>query len=312
MPAITRRQPLRTRIAAVRHFNRVYTRRIGVLEEHLNRSPFSLAEARVLYEVAHRPGVTASTLVDALGIDGGYLSRIVAGFERRDLLTRRRSRADARRAHLRLTMRGRAAFARLDAAARRDAAALLGPLAPEAQARLVGAMHAIEGALEGREGAAPLRLRRPRAGDLGWVVERHGALYAAEYGWGDRFEALVAGVVADFLAHRDTVRERCWIAERGGARVGSVLLVRKTETVAQLRLLLVEPAARGGGVGRRLVDACTRFARRAGYRKVVLWTNRVLRPARHIYETAGYRLTRTERHDDLGTDPVFEIWTLDL
>ena len=301
------------RIAAVRRFNRFYTRQIGVLEERLARSPFTLAEARVLYEVAHHPGTTATALGADLGLDAGYLSRIVAGFERGGLLGRRRSRADARRAHLSLTPRGRAAFARLDAASRREVAAMLGRLSAPAQTQLVAAMRGIEQALGGAAPAGePATLRTYRAGDLGWVVERHGALYAREYGWGVRFEALVAGIVARFVEREDRRRERCWIAERSGERVGCVFLVRKTASVAQLRLLLVDPAARGLGLGKRLVDECTRFARRAGYRKIALWTNHVLAAARHIYQAAGYRLARTERHDDLGTDPAFETWELDL
>jgi DNA-binding MarR family transcriptional regulator/N-acetylglutamate synthase-like GNAT family acetyltransferase len=310
---MTGRRGAQRQIAAVRRFNRFYTRRIGVLEEHLNRSPFSLAEARVLYEVAQRRGCTASALIGELGIDAGYLSRILAGLARRRLLRRRRSRADARRAHLELTRLGRGAFTKLDRAARRDVGAMLAHLPGPAQTRLVGAMGVIESVLGAREAsAAPYALRSHRPGDLGWIVERHGALYAVEYGWGVRFEALVAGIVAGFVEHLDPGRERCWVAEQGGERIGCVMLVRKTATVAQLRLLLVEPAARGLGLGRRLVDECTRFARGSGYRKIVLWTNRVLDAARHLYETAGYRLVGTERHDDLGTDPVFEVWELRL
>jgi DNA-binding MarR family transcriptional regulator/GNAT superfamily N-acetyltransferase len=301
------------RVALVRRFNRFYTRQIGVLEEHLNRSPFSLAEARVLYEVAQRRDITATELAAGLGLDAGYLSRILAGFERRGLVARRRARADARRSHLALTARGRGAFTRLDAASRRDVGAMLGRLPVPAQARLVSAMRTVEALLGGRPAAGrPYVLRDVRPGDLGWVVERHGVLYATEYGWGVRFEALVAEIAARFVRRRDPARERCWIAERDGERVGCVFLVRKSASVAQLRLLLVEPAARGLGLGRRLVDECTRFARRAGYGKIVLWTNSVLETARHIYRTAGYRLVRKERHDDLGTDPAFEIWELKL
>jgi DNA-binding MarR family transcriptional regulator/GNAT superfamily N-acetyltransferase len=301
------------RVALVRRFNRFYTRQIGVLEEHLNRSPFSLAEARVLYEVAQRRDITATELAAGLGLDAGYLSRILAGFERRGLVARRRARADARRSHLALTARGRGAFSRLDAASRRDVGAMLGRLPVPAQARLVSAMRTVEALLGGRPAAGrPYVLRDVRPGDLGWVVERHGVLYATEYGWGVRFEALVAEIAARFVRRRDPARERCWIAERDGERVGCVFLVRKSASVAQLRLLLVEPAARGLGLGRRLVDECTRFARRAGYGKIVLWTNSVLETARHIYRTAGYRLVRKERHDDLGTDPAFEIWELKL
>jgi len=301
------------RVASVRRFNRFYTRQIGVLEEHLSRSPFSLAQARVLYEVARHPDTTATALGVSLGLDAGYLSRIVASFERHGLVARRRSRADARRAHLTLTPGGRAAFAALDAASQRDVAAMLARLSGPAQARLVAAMRTVEELLADRPAARrPYVLRDYRAGDLGWVVERHGALYAEEYGWGARFEALVAGIVARFVQRQDRARERCWIAERDGERVGCVFLVKKSASAAQLRLLLVEPAARGLGLGRTLVDECTRFARRAGYRKIVLWTNSVLDAARHIYQTAGYRLVKQERHEDLGTDPSFEIWELKL
>ena len=307
------RHGLDRRVAAVRRFNRFYTRQIGVLEEHLARSPYSLTEARVLYEVAQRPDTTASAVKADLGLDAGYLSRILAAFTRRGLLARRRSSADARQAHLALTARGRAAFGRLDAASQRDVGGMVGRLPAAAQARLVAAMRTIEELLSPTQGrSAPAVLRGHLPGDLGWVVERHGALYAAEYGWGVRFEALVAEIVARFAKHEDPKRERCWIAEREGERVGCVFLVRKAATVAQLRLLLVEPSARGLGLGRGLVDECTRFARRAGYRKIVLWTNRVLDAARHIYQAAGYRRVRTERHDDLGTDPTFEVWELKL
>ncbi|HTT67181.1 MAG TPA: helix-turn-helix domain-containing GNAT family N-acetyltransferase [Gemmatimonadales bacterium] len=299
-------------VAAVRRFNRFYTRQIGVLDGRLNRSPFSLAEARVLYELAQHPDATATALGAGLGLDAGYLSRILAGLERRGLVWRHRSRADARRSHLRLTAPGRAAFARLDAAARRDVRAMLGALDRSGQARLIAAMRRIEALLGGGRNGGPVTLRSYGPGDLGWVVERHGALYAEEYGWGARFEALVADIVARFVRCEDRARERCWIAERDGERLGCVFLVKKTARVAQLRLLLVEPAASGSGLGRRLVDECTRFARRAGYRKIVLWTNGVLDAARHIYATAGYRLVRTDRHDDLGTDPNFEVWDLDL
>jgi DNA-binding MarR family transcriptional regulator/N-acetylglutamate synthase-like GNAT family acetyltransferase len=299
------------RVGQVRRFNRFYTRQIGVLEEHLNRSPFSLAQARVLYEVAHHPGTTATALAAALGLDAGYLSRMLALFERRGLVARRRSRTDGRRTHLAVTARGRAAFARLDTAAQGDVRAMLARLSGPAQDRLVAAMRTVEELLRDRPAARrPYVLRDYGPGDLGWVVERHGALYAAEYGWGVRFEALVAEIVARFVRRQDRARERCWIAETDGERAGCVMLVKKTQTTAQLRLLLVEPAARGVGLGRRLVDECARFARRAGYRKIVLWTNSVLDAARHIYRTAGYRLVARERHADLGTDPVFEVWEL--
>jgi DNA-binding MarR family transcriptional regulator len=300
-------------VAAVRRFNRFYTRQIGVLDEHLARGPFSLTEARVLYELAHHDGTTATALGAELGLDAGYLSRILARFARQGLLDRRRSGADWRRAELALTVRGRSAFGRLDAASQHDVGGLAGALSPPRRSRLVAAMRTIEELL-GAPAALPARcvLRNHRPGDMGWVVERHGAVYAAEYGWGERFEALVAEIVARFIRHERRETERCWIAECEGERVGCVFLVRKTATVAQLRLLLVEPEARGLGLGRRLVGECTRFARRAGYRKIVLWTNSVLAAARHLYREEGYRLVARERHTDLGTDPAFEVWELTL
>ena len=310
MAAIGRRDAC---AAAVRRFNRFYTRQIGVLEEHLARSPFSLTEARVLYELAHRADATATALGAELGLDAGYLSRILARFARRGLVARHPSRADRRRTHLALTPRGRAAFGRLDVASEREVGALVGALDAPSRARLAGAMRAIEqllGAPGGPDAGYVLRNHRP--GDMGWVVERHGAVYAAEYGWGGRFEALVASIVARFIRRERPGRERCWIAERGGERVGCVFLVRKTEAVAQLRLLLVEPSARGLGLGRRLVGECTRFARRAGYRKIRLWTNSVLDAARHLYREEGYRLVARERHTDLEADPRFEVWELKL
>lgn len=301
------------RIAAVRRFNRFYTRQIGLLEEHFSGGPFSLAAGRVLYEIAHHPETTATTVVDALGIDSGYLSRILTDLMRRGFVRRRRSDTDARRSHLNLTARGRAAFTQLNATSQRAMGRLLARVPASGQDGLIGAMRTIEVALADRTPRpAPLTLRDPRPGDLGWVVERHGALYAEEHHWSSKVEGLAAEVVASFVAHADPQHERGWIAERGGARVGCVFLMKKTATVAQLRLLIVEPATRGLGLGRRLVDACTQFARRAGYRKIVLWTNRALDAARHIYQAAGYRLVGTERHKDFGADPVFEIWELKL
>jgi DNA-binding MarR family transcriptional regulator/GNAT superfamily N-acetyltransferase len=305
-----------TGIAAVRRFNRFYTRQIGLLDEHFSGGPFSLAEGRVLYEIAHQADTTATAIANALGIDAGYLSRILTHLMRRGLVTRRRSATDARRSHLNLTPRGRASFRKLNATSQRAMGRMLGRVAPSGQDRLISAMRTIEDLLADRvraaAGSSPVRLRDPRPGDLGWVVERHGTLYADEYGWTSKVEALAAEVVASFVAHRDAEHERGWIAERGGERVGCVFLMKKTRAVAQLRLLIVEPAARGLGVGRRLVSECTQFARRAGYRRIVLWTNRALDAARHIYQAAGYRLVGTERHDDFGADPVFEIWELKL
>lgn len=297
------------RVEAVRRFNRFYTRQIGVLQEHLLRSPFSLTEARVLYELAHREETTASELAEALGLDAGYLSRIVRGFATRGLIRKTASPSDGRRSHLRLSERGKQAFAGLNASSRSEIATLLGRLPPEQQRRLTDAMQVIEQVL----GAAPERkvpflLRPHRPGDMGWVVHRHGVLYAQEYGWDERFEALVAGIVAKFIERYDHRRERCWIAERDGENVGSVFVVKRSGTVAQLRLLLVEPAARGLGIGTRLVDECLRFARGAGYRKMMLWTNDVLHAARHIYQQAGFRLVEEDRHRSFGHDLVGQTW----
>jgi len=298
---------LERRVAAVRRFNRFYTSKIGVL--HYLGSDFSLAEVRVLYELAHRADPPAATeLCRELGVDAGYLSRLLRGFERRGLISRTRSQADGRRSHLALTAAGRAAFAPLGARSRDEVTALLAPLADADQRRLVEAMDTIESVLGGADGTPPFTLRPHRPGDMGWVVHRHGALYAEEFGWDERFEALVATIVAKFIERYDPARERCWIAEKDGERIGSVFLVKRSKTAAQLRLLLVEPNARGLGVGARLVAECERFARQAGYRTIVLWTNSVLVAARRIYEAAGYRLTHKERHTSFGHELVGETW----
>jgi DNA-binding MarR family transcriptional regulator/N-acetylglutamate synthase-like GNAT family acetyltransferase len=308
--------PFEQRVEAVRRFNRFYTQQVGVLHEGLLESSFSLTEARVLYELAHRDGPTASALGRALGLDAGYLSRILRGFERRALLERRPAQADARQHLLCLTRAGQEAFATLDARSQADVGALLGRLSEADQGRLTGAMRTLETLLGapaepgGAAGTCVLRAHRP--GDMGWVVQRHGALYAQEYGWDERFEALVAHIVARFVERLDPGRERCWIAERDGERVGSVFLVKRSPTVAQLRLLLVEPQARGLGIGGQLVDACVGFARQAGYRKVTLWTNSVLTAARSLYRQAGFRRVRTERHRSFGQALVGETWELAL
>jgi DNA-binding MarR family transcriptional regulator/N-acetylglutamate synthase-like GNAT family acetyltransferase len=301
------------RVAAVRRFNRFYTKRIGLLHEGYLESPFSLTEVRVLYELAHRETLTATELTKELGLDPGYLSRVLRGFERRRLIRRTPSTSDGRRTLIALTAKGRKAFAPLLTRSHAEIGALLGRLPLAEQRRVLDAMETVEGLLGARpEPKAPYLLRPHQPGDMGWVVHRHGALYAREYGWDERFEALVAGIVAKFVERYDPRRERCWIAEKDGEIVGSVFLVAQSKTVAQLRLLLVEPKARGLGVGRRLVDECVRFARQAGYRKVSLWTNSVLRAARHIYRTAGFRLIAKERHRSFGHDLVGETWQLPL
>lgn len=301
------------RIAAVRRFNRFYTQKIGALEEGLLNSPFSLAEARVLYELAHRDAPTASEIGRDLGLDAGYLSRILRGFAKRRLVEKRASDKDRRQALLRLTRQGAEAFAPLNARSRDEIAALLGRLLPAEQQRLVDAMATVEALLGATpEPRAAFLLRPHQPGDMGWVVQRHGALYAREYGWDPTFEALVAEIVATFLRRFNPRGERCWIAEKDGSNVGSVFLVRKSARVAKLRLLLVEPGARGLGIGARLVEECVRFARQCGYREITLWTQSILRPARRIYTAAGFRKTAEEPHRSFGADLVGETWVLHL
>lgn len=297
----------------VRAFNRFYTRQIGVLGDHLLDSPFSLTEMRVLYELAHREGPAAADLARDLGLDGGYLSRILRRFETRGLLTRSPSPADARQSLLRLTRKGHAAFSPLDARARTEAEALLGRLSAAEQRHVVDAMATIERLLGDRRPAAePYLLRPHQPGDMGWVVHRHGAIYAREWGYNAEFEALVARICADFLDRFEPAGDRCWIAERNGAIVGSVFVVRKSKTVAKLRLLLVEPDARGLGIGRRLIDECIRFARDAGYRRLTLWTQSELDAARRLYQQAGFRRVHRAPHHSFGKDLVAETWDLRL
>lgn len=301
------------RVGAVRRFNRFWTRQIGVLREGYLESPFSLTEVRVLYELAHCEETTASELGEELELDAGYLSRILRGFEKHGLIHKRPSEADGRRRLLRLTERGQEAFAPLDARSRDDVGAMLGGMSIERQEHLVGAMRTIEGLLSARpEPEVPYILRVHRPGDMGWVVHRHGVLYAREYGWDERFEALVAEIVAQFIQQYNPKLERCWIAERDGEIVGCVFLVRESEEIAKLRLLLVEPKARGLGIGSRLVEECVRFARQAGYRRITLWTNDVLDAARGIYERVGFRLVHEEPHHSFGHDLVGQIWELML
>jgi DNA-binding MarR family transcriptional regulator/GNAT superfamily N-acetyltransferase len=301
------------RVAAVRRFNRFYTKRIGVLHEGLLHSPFPLTEARVLYELAAREGVTATELCRELGLDAGYLSRILRRFGERGLVRRTPSQADGRQHHLWLTERGRAAFVPLDQASRAEVGGMLAALSESQQRGLLDAMVTLERLLGGGPlSETPYILRRHRPGDMGWVVHRHGLLYAQEYGWDERFEALVAGIVAQFIEHQDPLRERCWIAEQGAESLGSVFLVEESERVAKLRLLLVEPRARGLGIGTRLVQECEAFAREAGYRTIRLWTNSVLHAARRLYERAGYRLVHEEPHHSFGHDLVGETWELQL
>lgn len=310
---MAREQSFEERVAAVRRFGRFYTRQIGALREGLHESPFSLAEARVLYELAHRERPTAAELVKELGLDPGYLSRILRGFERKGLIEKVRSAADGRQSLLHLTEAGREAFAPLNARSREEIGAMLGTLAAPEQRRLVEAMHSIEQLLGAEpERKAPYLLRPHQPGDMGWVIQRHGILYNREYGWNDEFEALVAEIAAKFIRNFDPRYEHCWIAEKDGENVGSVFLVRKSRAVAQLRLLIVDPKGRGLGIGARLVDECIRFARQKGYRKMMLWTNSVLHAARHIYEAAGFQLVEEETHHSFGVDLVGQNWELKL
>lgn len=309
-------QPPAATLDAVRRFNRLYTRRIGVLQEGLLGSPFSLTEVRVLYELAHRKRTTASDLVRELGLDAGYVSRMLRGFQRRRLIARTRTAEDARQSLIVLTPAGRKAFAPLEEKSRAEVAALLAGVPEAARPRLLAAMGTIEELLGGggaaAEGGGAVVLRQHRPGDIGWVVHRHGVLYAGERGYDAEFEAVVARIGADFLRRFDPRSERCWMAERDGEVIGSVFLVRRSKTVAQLRLLLVEPAARGLGLGRKLVEECVRFAREKGYRKIMLWTQNDLDAARHVYRQAGFRVTEEKKHHSFGHDLVAEIWELDL
>jgi DNA-binding MarR family transcriptional regulator/N-acetylglutamate synthase-like GNAT family acetyltransferase len=306
-------------VSAVRAFNRFYTRQIGVLNEHLLQSRFSLSQVRVLYELAHRDRATAGVLCKDLGLDSGYLSRMLRAFEKQGLLARAESKADARQSLLSLTASGRKTFAPLETRSQEQVAGLLARLAPDGQKRLLGAMCTIEEALgakpdggaHGERSSCLLRSHRP--GDMGWVVHRHGILYSQEYGYDERFEALVAEIVADFVQNFDPKHDACWIAEKDGEIAGSIFLVKKSKAVAKLRLLLVEPAARGLGIGKRLVDECVRFAQRAGYQKIVLWTQSELHAARHLYQQVGFKLVGEKRHDSWSRkNLVAETWELKL
>jgi DNA-binding MarR family transcriptional regulator/GNAT superfamily N-acetyltransferase len=306
---------MHSRVEAIRRFNRFYTRQMGLLKPVYLDSQLSLTQVRVLYELAQRDGLTAKDLVTELDLDAGYLSRVLAAYAGRGWIRRAPSAEDARQRRLAMTPKGRAAFEPLQARSRREIQVLLDPLPESAQARLIAAMQTIE-TLWGPppETKAPYVLRPHQPGDIGWVVHRHGALYSQEYGWDETFEALVAEIAAKFIKNLDPHRERCWIAERDGEILGCVFLVRRSghPKTSQLRMLLVEPSARGMGIGKRLVDECLRFARQAGYRKMVLWTNSVLTAARNIYKGVGFRLTESEKHHSWGHDLVSEIWELDL
>lgn len=302
-------------IAAVRRFNRYYTRQLGLLDEHLLASEFSLTEVRALYELAQQGGRSAAALVRELGVDAGYLSRVLKKLHARGLLQREGSSSDARQTLLTLSAAGRAAFAPLERASREQVRRLLAALKPYQLRELLAAMQRIEAlssASVQSAPAVPYLLRPLRIGDIGWIAHRQGVLYAQEYRWDQSFEALVAEIAAAFVKKRDAQRENAWIAERDGQIVGAVFLVQRSKTVAQLRLLYVEPSARGLGIGRRLTDECIRFAREQGYRRLMLWTNDVLGAARRIYAAAGFVLTQEERHHSFGHDLVGQNWELDL
>jgi DNA-binding MarR family transcriptional regulator/GNAT superfamily N-acetyltransferase len=302
-------------VAAVRGFNRFYTTQIGILDRGYLHSPFSLAEARVLYELANRDQPpTATDLSRDLRIDAGYLSRILRGFGKRGLVRQETSSEDGRRSHLSLTAKGRKSFAQLDRRSNSEVRALVHQLPAARRRHVVDSMRTIQTAF-GQEPPLDKKsftIRTHRPGDMGWVIHRHGALYAREYGWDERFEALVARICADFIDHFDPKRERCWVAERDGEILGSIFCVKKSKTVAKLRLLLVEPSARGLGVGSRLVDECIRFARAKGYKKLTLWTQNNLHAARHIYQRAGFTLTSEEKHFSFGKHLLAQNWDLSL
>lgn len=298
------------RTEIVRRFNRFYTRQIGVLHEHLLDSAFSLTEVRILYELAHREQLTGADLCRELGLNAGYLSRVVAGFEKQGLIAKTRSPTDARAVQLQLTEQGQRTLAPLVDASRREVAAMLQRLPPTAQQELVTAMGQIQGLLG--EPSPAYILRNPQPGDMGWIIHRQAVLYAQEYGWNNEYEALVADILSKFVREFDPARERCWIAEKDGKVIGSVFIVRQDDTTAKLRLLYVDPCARGLGIGSRLVDECLRFSRQVGYTKMVLWTNSILTGARRIYDRAGFQLLEEEAHHSFGKDLVGQVLARDL
>jgi DNA-binding MarR family transcriptional regulator/GNAT superfamily N-acetyltransferase len=300
-------------IAAVRAFNRFYTKKLGVLDQQLMKSPFSLSEARVLYELAHREEPAAKEIGGELGLDPGYLSRILQKLDEGGLIARKPLASDRRQVRLNLTAKGRQAFAKLDRSSHDEVAAMLGRLGDGERTALVRAMSTIEQTLEpGAAGRPAFLLRSHRPGDIGWIVSRHGAIYAQEFGWDISFEALVAEIAAHFLRSYDPTREHCWIAEVDGEPAGSIFLVKGTDKAAKLRLLLLEKKARGLGIGRALTEQCIRFARESGYTSITLWTQSILAAARGIYQRAGFRRIAEEPHHSFGVDLVGETWELKL
>ena len=299
-------------VAAVRRFSRFFTRAIGVLDKAYLGGPYTLAEARVIYEIAIREGTTPSQIAAELDLDPGYLSRILARLQRDGLVDRRRAVGDGRSVTLSLTEDGRSQFATMDARSAAQVEGLIDGLSSQRRGRLAGALETARSLLDSTSPEAPVTLRLHRPGDMGWIVEQHALVYGGEYGWSAGIEAVAARTCADFLEKFDPARERCWVAERNGERLGSVFLVKEADEVARLRLLLLVPAARGQGLGRRLVEACIAFARAAGYREIVLWTHQVLTAARAIYAAAGFQLEETWTHEEFGRPEVSETWRLKL
>lgn len=315
MPVAEAVPEIRDSVAAFRRFNRFYTHVLGLFGEQLVKSGFSLTEGRILFELSTRGESGAKEIGDQLGLDAGYLSRILRRFDEEGLIARTTSPADARNTILRLTKKGKAAFAELDRRWSEHAMQVLDPLSPGAREALIRSMHTIESTLSKDSATrAPFILRPNRPGDMGWVISRNGAIYAQEYGWDGTYEALVARICADFIDHFDAHRERCWIAEREGERLGCIFLVKHPEQddTAKLRLLLVEPSARGLGLGKALVTECVQFARTSGYKRMTLWTQSILKAAHHLYEQAGFQLATEEPHHSFGVDLVGQTWNLDL
>jgi DNA-binding MarR family transcriptional regulator/GNAT superfamily N-acetyltransferase len=299
-------------VSAVRRFNRFYTQRLGILQDGFLQTPFSLSEARVLYELAHRDKPTASDLIEQLGLDAGYLSRILRRFQQQGLIRKEASSDDARRSHLRITAKGRKAYAPLEDHSNEQVGAMLDAVIPAKRDEMLRAMHCIEDALQDADRDKSYVVRPPRPGDLGWIVARHATIYFEHYGWREPFEAMCAQIVADFGNKNDPARERCWIAERNRQTVGSIFVVKETDEIARMRLLLVDPSAQGLGIGAALVDASVVFAREAGYRHMTLWTHQVLTAARALYQSRGFKLTASNPHNSWGVDVVGETWDLDL
>ncbi|MEZ5428474.1 MAG: helix-turn-helix domain-containing GNAT family N-acetyltransferase [Pyrinomonadaceae bacterium] len=300
-------------IESVREFNRFYTKQIGLLNEHLLESPFSLTEARVMYELASRGACAAAELSGELNLDAGQLSHILRRFEKKNLIQKKKSKTDARQSILSLTELGHKEFKKLNNLSHNQIGTLLNDLGEEKSRRLARAMGQIKTLLSPeKEFDKSFVLRNPNPGDFGWVVQKNGEIYAEEYHWDEEYECLVAEIVAEFIKNFDGKKERCWIAEKDGENIGAVFLVKKDDEIAKLRLLIVDPKARGLGIGKRLVQECTRFAKTVGYKKITLWTNNVLIAARNIYEKEGYKLVKSETHRSFGQDLTGETWELDL